>query len=80
MHVQLLLVSPSCSGARIGFCVLSNTCMGLGVEIISQLEQRQGGLQWDNVAIRLFADDNFSMAWVLGMLLIDSTVYMLFAW
>ena len=54
--------------------------MGIGVEVISRLEQRLEGLQWNNVASPLFADDNFSLAWVFGMLLIDSTFYMLLAW
>ena len=63
-----------------GSCLLSNTCLGLGVEVISRLEQRLEGLQWNNVAIPLSADDDFNMAWVLGMLLIDSFIYMVFSW
>ena len=63
-----------------GSCLLSNTCLGLGVEVISRLEQRLEGLQWNNVAAPLSADDDFNMAWVLGMLLIDSFIYMLLSW
>ena len=63
-----------------GSCLLSNTCLGLGVEVISRLEQRLEGLQWNNVAIPLSADDDFNMAWVLGMLLIDSFIYMVLSW
>ena len=68
------------SGAKVGSCVLSNTCLGLGVEVLSRLEQRLEGLQWNNVASPLSADDDFNMAWVFGMLLIDSVVYMIIAW
>ena len=62
-----------------GSCLLSNTCLGLGVEVISRLEQRLEGLQWDNIATPLSADDGLNMAWVLGMLLIDSFIYMIFS-
>ena len=65
---------------KLGACLLSNTCLGLGVEVISRLEQRQEGLQWNNLVAPLSADDNFNMAWVLGMLLIDAVVYMTLSW
>jgi hypothetical protein len=54
--------------------------LGLGVEVISRLEQRLEGLQWNNVATPLSADDDFNMAWVLGMLLIDTIGYMILSW
>ena len=60
--------------------MLSNICLGLGVEIISRLELRLEGLQWNNVATPLSADDDLNMAWVFGMLLIDSVVYLLLSW
>lgn len=61
-------------------CVLSNACMALGVEVISRLELRLEGLQWSNAATPVSADDQFSIAWVFLMLLIETVVYMLFAW
>ena len=54
--------------------------MGLAMEVISRLEQREEGLQWSNVANPLTVDDTFNIAWVIGMLIIDSIVYMLIAW
>ena len=60
--------------------MLSNTCMGLAMEVISRLEQRGEGLQWNNVADQLSVDDQFHVGWVIGMLLIDSVLYMLIAW
>ena len=54
--------------------------MGLGVEVLSRLEQRQVGLQFSNLFQPLSADDSFNMAWVLGMLLFDSIIYMVVAW
>ena len=76
IHVLMLFFS----GAKMGSCLLSNTCLGLGVEVISRLEQRLEGLQWDNIATPLSADDDFNMAWVLGMLLIDTIGYMILSW
>ena len=61
-------------------CILSNTCVGLGVDALSQLELRQEGLTWNNVASPLSLDDNFSMIWVFGMLVLDSIIYMVLAW
>lgn len=54
--------------------------MGLGMEVISRLEQREEGLQWTNIAGPLSVNDQFNVCWVMGMLLVDSIVYMLFAW
>ena len=65
---------------KVGFCLLSNTCVGLGVEVLSQLELRQEGLRWGNAATPLSADDDFHMAWVYGMLLLDSILYIVLAW
>lgn len=76
VHVLILFFS----GTKMGSCLLSNTCLGLGVEVISRLEQRLEGLQWDNIATPLSADDDFNMAWVLGMLLIDTVGYMTLSW
>ena len=59
---------------------MSNTCLGLGVEVLSRLEQRQEGLQWDNFVTPLSVDDTFNMTWVFGMLLIDAVVYMALSW
>lgn len=68
------------SGSKLGACLLSNTCLGFGVEVISRLEQRTSGLRWDNVGAPIAVDDDFSMAWVMGMLIIDSVLYMTVAW
>ena len=63
-----------------GMCVLSNTCVSLGVEVISQLEQRFEGLQWSNIGTPLTPDDPFHMGWVFFWLLMDIVVYMVIAW
>ena len=79
-NVDPPLSSSSHRGGKVASCILSNTCMGLGVEVISRLEQRLVGLQFSNLFQPLSADDDFNMAWVLGMLLFDAIVYMIIAW
>ena len=69
-----------CRGEKILSCFLSNTCMGLGVNVLSTLEIRGEGLQWDNAGSPLSADDSFNLAAVYGMLILDSFIYMAIAW
>lgn len=61
-------------------CLLSNTALGFGAEIIARLEQRNVGLFWSNIADPITLDDSFNMAWVFGMLSVDSVIYMIIAW
>ena len=61
-------------------CVLSNTCVALGLEVITRLEQRLEGLQWSNVATPLTTDDPFHLGWVFFWLLLEIVVYMVIAW
>jgi len=60
--------------------LLSNTAFGFGIDVISRLEQHKGGLLWSNVANPVSADDGLSVGWVLGMLVLDSVLYMTAAW
>ena len=60
--------------------LLSNTAFGLGVIVISDLEERQLGLQWDNVADPLSIEDPLNMGAVFGMMICDIVLYMLIAW
>ena len=68
------------SAVRVCACILNNMCLGFGVDVLTQLETRQEGLQWNNVAAPTSFADSFNMAWVFGMLAFDTIVYMLLAW
>ena len=59
---------------------MSNTCMGLGVNVIATLEIREEGILWSNAADPVSADDDFNIAIVFTMLIVDSIIYMLIAW
>ncbi|CAI8053623.1 ATP-binding cassette sub-family A member 3 [Geodia barretti] len=67
-------------GAKLGFCILSNTCMGLGINTISLLEIREEGVLWSNFYKEISLDDDFNLGYVFLMLIIDSIIYMLIAW
>ena len=68
------------SGGKLGFCVLPNTCIGLGISVLSALELRQEGLTFNNYASPISADDTLSMGWITLMLLVDTFVYMVLSW
>ena len=68
------------SGGKLTLALLSNTAFGLGVTVISDWEERQLGLQWNNVADPLSIDDPLNMGAVFGMMICDIILYMLIAW
>ena len=61
-------------------CVLTNTCMGIGVTLVSEWEVRQQGLTLDTLLKPLTIEDGFHMGWVLVMLFADTIFFMLVAW
>ena len=79
-HLLYTLCISSPSGGKVSSCILSNTCLGLGVTVIARLEIREEGLQWDNVLKPLSLDDDFHMGYVFMMLIMDAMIYYLVAW
>ena len=69
-----------CSGGKIAFCFLSNTCMGLGINTVALLEIRGQGVRWNNFTEDISLDDDFHLGYVFFMLIVDSIIYMLIAW
>ena len=80
LHVFVNTHAHTCSGSKVAFCILSNTCMGLGINTIALLEIRGEGVTWNNFYRDISLDDDFHIGYVFLMLIIDSTVYMLIAW
>ena len=66
--------------AKLAMCVLTNTCMGVGVTLVSEWEVRQQGLTLDTLLQPLTIEDGFHMGWVMAMLLVDTVFYMMVAW
>lgn len=67
-------------GQKQSYCVILNTCMTLGANIISQQEGNGVGVTWATVADPISIDDPFRFGSVLVMLAVDTVVYFLIAW
>uniref|UniRef100_A0A3Q1GTA6 ATP-binding cassette, sub-family A (ABC1), member 3b n=1 Tax=Acanthochromis polyacanthus TaxID=80966 RepID=A0A3Q1GTA6_9TELE len=61
-------------------CLISNVAMAMGAQLIGMFEGKGVGIQWSNLFDSVTVDDDFSLAQVLGLLLLDSLLYGLVAW
>ena len=57
-------------------CLFSTTCMSIGANVIGEQEGFGGGVTWDNMYDHISADDHFTFATVLQMLMVDTVLYM----
>jgi len=60
--------------------LFSTTAFGLGARYFALYEQDGKGLQWDNVADSPLLKDEFSLANVLAMLIVDTFLYGILTW
>ena len=65
---------------KVALCLLSNTCVGLGMQAIATLELRGEGATFANASLPLSNDDDFNLAIVIFMLLLDSAIYIAIGW
>ncbi|XP_054848460.1 phospholipid-transporting ATPase ABCA3 isoform X2 [Eublepharis macularius] len=65
---------------KLSSCLVSNVGMAMGAQLIGMFEGKGTGIQWWDLLTPVSVDDNFTMAHVLGMLLLDSVLYGLVAW
>eukprot|EP00040_Diaphanoeca_grandis_P031590 m.189343 g.189343 ORF g.189343 m.189343 type:complete len:815 (+) comp32371_c0_seq1:265-2709(+) len=56
-------------------CLLSTTCMSIGANVIGELEGTGTGVTWENMYSPVNADDHFTFATVLTMLIVDTFLY-----
>ena len=61
-------------------CLLPNTCLGIAVQIFTKLEAAQVGVTWKNFADPPTADDNFSLALVWLMMIVQCLVCWILTW
>ncbi|XP_074207442.1 phospholipid-transporting ATPase ABCA7 isoform X3 [Camelus bactrianus] len=66
-------------GGRVAASLLSPVAFGFGCESLALLEEQGEGAQWHNMGTAP-TDDVFSLAQVLGLLLLDATLYGLATW
>uniref|UniRef100_A0A671T8I6 ABC transporter domain-containing protein n=1 Tax=Sinocyclocheilus anshuiensis TaxID=1608454 RepID=A0A671T8I6_9TELE len=62
---------------KVSACLISNVAMAMGAQLIGMFESKG---QWHNLFEPVTVDDDFSLAQVLGLLLLDSVLYGLVAW
>ncbi|XP_044088738.1 phospholipid-transporting ATPase ABCA3-like [Neovison vison] len=74
MYTQMALTE------KLVFCLLSNVAVALGTNIISQMEMKQYGVQWDNIQSPVSPDDDLRFVHIMGMLLFDAALFGLMAW
>ena len=65
--------------SKISMCLLSNTAMALGFNVVVRYEGTQEGLQWDNMFKSVTVDDPFHLGYVLIMLVVDAILYLIIA-
>ncbi|CAL8304084.1 unnamed protein product [Merluccius merluccius] len=65
---------------KVSACLISNVAMAMGAQLIGMFEGKGTGIQWSNLFDSVTVDDDFSMAQVLLMLLLDAALYGLVAW
>uniref|UniRef100_A0A8B9KPA1 ATP-binding cassette, sub-family A (ABC1), member 3b n=1 Tax=Astyanax mexicanus TaxID=7994 RepID=A0A8B9KPA1_ASTMX len=65
---------------KVSACLISNVAMAMGAQLIGMFEGKGTGIQWSNLFDSVTVDDDFSIAQVLGLLLLDTLLYGLVAW
>ncbi|KAI1233942.1 hypothetical protein IHE44_0004397 [Lamprotornis superbus] len=65
---------------KLASCLISNVAMAMGAQLIGMFEGKGTGIQWRDLMKPVSVDDNFTLAQVLGMLLLDSVLYGVVAW
>lgn len=65
---------------KVSACLISNVAMAMGAQLIGMFEGKGTGIQWHNLFEAVTVDDDFSLAQVIGLLLLDALLYGLVAW
>lgn len=65
---------------KVALCFLPNTNLGLGVYTIIMKESRAVGISWNNLAEPSLPGDTLNLALILGIKLVNSSIYLLLTW
>lgn len=66
-------------GTKLGWCLVSNTAMGFGLQLILGHEGNGEGLRWSNMFEPINIDDDLTVGAVILMMLTSAVIYMLIA-
>ena len=61
-------------------CLDFQVAMSMGANLIGRFEGQGSGIQWSNIFEGVTVDDDFTFAYVLGMMLFDSFMYGFITW
>jgi hypothetical protein len=61
-------------------CLSSNVAFGFGCSYLSLFEEQALGVQWSNIDKSPMPDDDFNLQKCIGMMLIDTSVYLIITW
>ncbi|XP_066546484.1 phospholipid-transporting ATPase ABCA3 [Amia ocellicauda] len=83
-YIPYVFISPRYDllshAQKVSACLVSNVGMAMGAQLIGMFEGKGTGIQWTNLFDAVTVDDTFSLAQVMGMLLLDAVLYGLVAW
>ncbi|XP_034369621.1 phospholipid-transporting ATPase ABCA3-like [Arvicanthis niloticus] len=65
---------------KLALCLITNTALAFGTDLICKLEMKGHGAQWYNFATKVNADDDLTLAHIMGMFLFSAFLYGLVAW
>ncbi|XP_052030939.1 phospholipid-transporting ATPase ABCA3-like [Apodemus sylvaticus] len=65
---------------KLALCLITNTALAFGSDLICKLEMKGHGAQWHNFATKVNPDDDLTLAHIIGMFLLSGFLYGLVAW
>ncbi|GAB1292623.1 ATP-binding cassette, sub-family A (ABC1), member 14 [Apodemus speciosus] len=65
---------------KLALCLITNTALAFGTDLICKLEMKGHGAQWNNFATKVNPDDDLTLAHIIGMFLFSAFLYGLVAW
>lgn len=84
IYVPYMILRPRYSSlsqtTKLLLCLLPNTAMSLGCQLISMFEGIGLGIQWKLLLKGVSPDDPFTFGHIFGMLLIDTLIFSLLTW
>ncbi|KAF2894182.1 hypothetical protein ILUMI_11989 [Ignelater luminosus] len=64
---------------KLGACILSNSAMGYGFQLVMMFEGIRTGVQWENIWESPRSGDELTLGHIFIMLLVDTVLYLLIA-
>ncbi|XP_051002938.1 phospholipid-transporting ATPase ABCA3-like [Acomys russatus] len=65
---------------KLALCLITNTALAFGADLICKMEMKGHGAQWYNFATKINADDDLTLAHIIGMFILSAFLYGLVAW